>query len=102
MPGRTGASSVIVLITLLGIILARGFDVISNRHFYAALLIWAVFVLALQVGEACWQRQQPAPQHETFCCMHCAVRKPVDQLSTEMNRMCLECSELYETVQDEP
>ncbi len=94
----------IVLITLLGIILARGFDFISSRHFVEALIAWAFAVLVLQVCEECWQRAAlpPEPQHETFCCMHCAVRKPTDQLSTEINRMCQECAELYETVQDEP
>ena len=46
----------IVLLALLGIILARGFDVISSRHFYAALMVWSVLVLALQVVEEYRQR----------------------------------------------
>lgn len=41
-------------------------------------------------------------QPDTFVCCHCAARKPVSQLSTEINRMCQVCAELYETIQDEP
>ncbi len=39
---------------------------------------------------------------DTFVCCHCAKRKSINQLSTEINRMCRECADMYETVQDEP
>ena len=47
----------IVLLALLGIILARGFELISSRHFYAALLAWSVFVMLLQVVEEYRKRE---------------------------------------------
>jgi hypothetical protein len=49
---------VIVLFALLAIILTRDFGFISSRHFYAALLIWSIGVMALQALEGCWQRRQ--------------------------------------------
>lgn len=90
----------IVLITLLGIILARGFDFISSRHFVVALIVWAVVVVVLQVWEECRLRATVPPE-QRFCCLHCATQKPMDQLSAAIKRVCLECADLYEVLQDE-
>lgn len=98
----------IVLLALLALMLARGLNWISSEHFIGALMVLVGFVFVLMVIEKCRQ-ELPARQRatklqehrETFCCLHCATRKPVSELSATIEKMCLECADLYETIQDE-
>lgn len=71
-----------------------------------ALIVLLCVCLAPLIFHRGWHGRQPhqkrkSLQPDTFVCMHCGTRKPVSQLSAEINRMCLECAEMYETVQDE-
>jgi hypothetical protein len=99
-----GVRIVIVLIALALLSLAHfGFGWLSSSGYYAALSILVAIVTMLI--EECLKRpqtqKQRAQQHGTFCCLHCTIHKPVEQLSTTINMMCKECADLHEVVQDE-
>lgn len=72
-----------------------------------ALIVLLCVCVAPLIFDHSWQGRQPASdqsklQPDTFRCMHCAARKPLNELSTTINRMCQECVEMYEAIQDEP
>lgn len=70
-----------------------------------ALITLLCVCVAPLIFDRSWQGRQKQSrklQPGTFICMHCAQRKPLGQLSTEISRMCLGCAEMYETIQDEP